>query len=708
VNVRATFSETVYPMAPTTPKSSTCRHLATSTTLMAALAVGCSEQAPHHSTTVQPSVTSTSTGPGPANPAPDHWAFQSLTSVVVPRVTQADWVKNPIDAFVLEKLEGLGRSPAPPGSPEKLARKVSLVLTGLPLASEQADAFAADPTPEAYEALVDELLASRRYGEHMAVNWLDIARYSDTDGFQYDINRPAWPWRDWVMDAFNSNLPYDEFITQQLAGDLLAQPTSNSILATAFNRNHAIQGENGLLLNSFRDRYVTDRVETISKAWVGVTMGCAKCHDHKYEPIRAYDFYRFYDCFNQLDEGDNGPSTKFRPTSMLDTPLSSSLQVEIEAREAELTASGAPQAQLLELAVDKAGVVAQPVRVMEDQSARRTTQLLAGGRYDVPVGDPIFCSAPPVLGEFKAEFPANRLGLAQWLTMRENPLTARVVVNRFWAQVFGVGLVPSVDNFGVQTAQPVHQALLDWLSVNFIESGWDVKALVRLMVTSSTFRQAADTTGDELTFDATNIYLGRGPRFRLGAEAIRDVALFTSGLLVERYGGPPTYPYQPPGLWEELSWEYNLISYPVRTGDSLYRRSIYSFWKKTLPPPLFSLFDAPERELACAFRETSVTPLQSLALLNDPQFVRAAESLAKRALESTSGNHSAAVNVAFRTLTGREPTAEESTVLNETYTSQLNAHQAHSPSAASDALALLAVTEVVRVILSLNETITVE
>jgi Protein of unknown function (DUF1553) len=348
------------------------------------------------------------------------------------------------------------------------------------------------------------------------------------------------------------------------------------------------------------------------------------------------------------------------------------------------------------------------VRVMADQPSRRTTQLLTGGRYDAPTGDPLRCSAPVVLPPFKPEFPDNRLGFAQWLTMPENPLTARVVVNRFWAQVFGTGLVPSLDNFGVQTAPSAHAALLDWLAVRFIESGWDVKALLRLMVTSNTFQQAAETTGDEITFDATNQYHGRGPRFRLGAEAIRDAALFAGGLLVELHGGPPAYPYQPPGLWEELSWEYNLISYPVKLGDSLYRRSVYSFWKKTLPPPMFSLFDAPEREVSCAYRETSVTPLQSLALLNDRQFIQAAEGLARQALQATAWDPAAARALAFRTLTARTPTVEEETILAEAYTSQYAAHQAKDPAAIPDVLQVLATTEAVRIILNLNETVTVE
>jgi hypothetical protein len=653
--------------------------------------------------------TSTSTAPSEPIPAPaEHWAFSVRSNAEPPEVEEADWVKNPIDAFVLSKLEAAGRSHAPLASPDKLLRRVSLVLTGLPPTAEELDAFEEDPSDAAYAAKVDTLLASPRFGEHLAVNWLDMARYSDTDGFQYDTNRPAWPWRDWVIDAFNSNLPYDQFITHQLAGDMVQNANTNTVLATAFNRNHAIQGENGLLLNSFRDRYVTDRVETVSRAWIGLTFGCAKCHNHKFEPISAVDFYRIYDCFNQTDEGDNGPASEFRPTAAVLSPLSQTFKTELEARIRELSASGAPAQQIAELEAERTKVSELPVRVMSDQPVRRTTQVLAGGHYAAPFGDAITCSAPSALPPFKPEFANNRLGLAQWLTMPENPLTARVVVNRFWAHVFGAGLVPSLDNFGVQTAKPAQADLLDWLATSFIESGWDVKALFRLMVTSNTFQQATETTAGELEVDEPNQYLARGPRFRLGAEAIRDAALHASGLLVELQGGPPAYPYQPPGLWEELSWEYNQLTYPVKSGDSLYRRSIYSFWKKTLPPPLFSLFDAPEREVSCAYRETSITPLQSLALLNDPQFIQAASALATRVIAEAGEDQQAALGAAFRWLTSRRPTAEEAQVLAEAYDVQLQAHQSLAPSATPDQGRLAATTEVIRIILNLSETITVE
>lgn len=657
-----------------------------------------------------PTTTSTPSGPSsPSTPVPtDHWAFSVRSNAEPPEVEAADWVKNPIDAFVLSKLEAVGRSPAPLTSPDKLLRRLSLVLTGLPPTAQELDAFEEDPSDAAYQATVDALLASLRFGEHLAVNWLDVARYSDTDGFQYDSNRPAWPWRDWVIDAFNSNLPYDQFITHQLAGDLVQEANTNTVLATAFNRNHAIQGENGLLLNSFRDRYVTDRVETVSRAWIGLTFGCAKCHDHKFEPISAVDFYRIYDCFNQLDEGDNGPASEFRPTAAVLSPLSNTFKAELEARIQELSAKGAPLQQISELEAERAKVNELPVRVMSDQPVRRTTQVLAGGHYAAPFGDAVVCSAPSALPPFKPEFASNRLGLAQWLTMPENPLTARVVVNRFWAHVFGVGLVPSLDNFGVQTTKPAHAELLDWLASWFVESGWNVKALFRLMVTSNTFQQATETTAGELESDEPNQYLARGPRFRLGAEAIRDAALHASGLLVEMRGGPPAYPFQPPGLWEELSWEYNQLTYPVKKGDLLYRRSVYSFWKKTLPPPLFSLFDAPEREVSCAYREASITPLQSLALLNDPQFIQAAAALADRVITEAGEDQDAALSSAFRWLTSRRPTVEELQVLTQAYAVQLEAHQGVNPSATPDQWRLAATTEVIRIILNLSETITVE
>lgn len=651
--------------------------------------------------------------PGP-KPAITHWAFQSMSTAEPPEVSasvHAPWVKNGIDAFVVANLEQMGFAPSAVASPEKLIRRISLDLTGLPPTLEEVDAFVAAPTDEAYEALVDRLLASPRYAEHMTTGWLDLARYSDTDGFQYDMARPAWQWRDWVIQAFDENLPYDQFTTYQLAGDLLPEPTDSQLMATSFNRNHPIQGENGLLRNEFRDRYVTDRVETLGKAWLGLTLGCAKCHDHKYDPVTAVDFYSIYDCFNQTDEGDNGPSSEFRPSAPLDSPLKDQVLSDLDARIAALEAAGDQAINVAELRQERTAAEATAtMRIMRDMDTKRVTQVLSRGRYDAPTGPGLKCSAPGFMPPFPNQAPPNRLGLAQWLMMPDNPLTHRVTVNRVWQQHFGRGLVPSIENFGVLTQAPRHLALLDWLAQRFVESGFDLKALHRLIVTSNTYRQASATTEASLAEDPANDLLGRGPRYRLPAEAIRDLPLFVSGLLVERVGGPPAYPYQPAGLWEELAWESYKISYPKRSGDSAYRRSVYWFWKRTLPPVMMSLFDAPDREYSATFREPGTSPQQALALMNDPAFLTAAATLGSRVLEDSAGDVDQAIADAFRRITSRAINESELTMMREVYESQLTL--AGTGGAAGAQLSsdpeLFAISQVVRVMFNLSETITLE
>lgn len=689
-----------------------------------------------------------------------HWAFKAPSAPIVPTwddgTAEAAWVKNPIDAFVQARLVAVGRAPAAAASPEKLLRRVTLDLTGLPPTLEQLDAFAADPSDSAYEAAVDGLLGSKAHAERMTSAWLDLARYSGTDGYQYDIARPAWPWRDWVLQAFDTNMPWDRFTLEQIAGDLLPGADAATQIATGFNRNHAIQGENGLLLDEFRDQYVSDRLDVLGKTWLGLTVGCAKCHDHKFEPITARDYYQLYDCFNSIDEADNGPSSEFKPTTASQSPLAESLLAEIDARIAQLTSEGADASLLTRLNAQRSEVTTLvPQRVMRDLSPLRETRVLAVGRYDVPVGDPVHCAPPSFLPPFPSGAPANRLGLGLWLTMPENPLTARVTVNRVWQMHFGRGLSPVLDNLGVEAPAPDHQALLDWLAVHFVGDGWDMKALHRLIVTSNTYRQRSETTEDELTLDPANAALGRGPRFALPAEVVRDLPLAVSGLLVARFGGPSEYPYQPRGLWEELSWEGNTQSYPVYRGDSLYRRSVYTVWKRTLPPPLMTLLDAPDRDHASAEREASITPQQVLAILNGPQFVEAARHLAAKVTVATanvtdepsssdggplgetsdagaSGNDSghgassavsanvrAATTLAFRHVVGRSPSGEEVALLVELYVAQLAALtldanavtliQSTGDSASSESTPeAAALTQVVRVLFGLVETTTLD
>jgi hypothetical protein len=660
---------------------------------------------------------------GPRDSVPpdvEHWSFVAPRAVEPAGASPDSWVINEIDAFVASRLTSFGRSPAPLAPPEKLVRRVTLTLTGLLPSLQDVDAFVADPSDDAYRALVERLLASPRYAEHMASTWLDLARYADTDGFQYDHTREVWPWRDWVLHAFDTNMPFDQFTLWQLAGDLLPDATEQSILATAFNRNHPIQNENGLLLDEFRDRYVADRVDALGKAWLGLTIGCARCHDHKFDPTLATDYYQLYDCFNQIDEKDNGVTSAFSPSMPLPSPYAEKLTSELDARITALTEAGASQPALAALRHDAAAVAKTPsARIMQDMAPERMTRVLAQGRYDLPTGDPVSCDAPHFLPPFPAEAPKNRLGLALWLTMPEHPLTARVAVNRMWHQHFGRGLLASLDNFGVQSPAPDQRALLDWLATYFVDSGWDVKGLHRLIVTSNTFRQASATDEASLAADPDNVWLARGPRFRLSAEVIRDVPLAVSGLLVERLGGPPAWPYQPEGLWEELSWESAQLSYPRIEGDGLYRRSVYSFWKRTLPPPFMSLFDAPDRESAAPSRELGITPQQALALLHGEQFIEAARHLAARLWNTSGSEPEVAIRAGFRLLTSRQPNDAELAILEDLYAAQLElASDEVSASArlqstgrsapSSQQPEAVALTQVVRVLFNLSETMTQE
>lgn len=648
-------------------------------------------------------------------PVPDHWSFKRAPDVTPPdpaALSVPGWVKNEVDAFILAKLDAVGLEPSAPASPETLLRRVTLALTGLPPTLAELDAFLADPSEAAYGAAVDRLLASPRYAEHMATAWLDLARYADTDGFQYDLERPGWQWRDWVLEALDENMPYDEFTTLQLAGDLVPNPTPESYLATSFNRNHSIQDENGLVVNEYRDVYVSDRVETLGKVWLGLTVGCARCHDHKYDPTSAKDFFTLYDCFNQIDEKDAGFLSQFTPTMQLDSPLKDSVLDDLAARISSMSQQPTQANNVAELEWDQRRT-AHPaeIRVMTDMPTKRPTHVLAGGRYDAPTGPTVTCGAPAFLPPFPAGAPANRLGLAQWVMMPDNPLTHRVTANRMWGQFFGAGLVTTVDNFGVLTEAPEHRDLLEWLSQDFVRSGFDVKAFHRRLVLSATFRQSSDASETALAADLSNRYLGRGPRYRLSAEAIRDIPLFVSGLLVERVGGPPSYPYQPPGLWEPLGWEDMPLSYPVLSGDGLFRRSLYTFWKRTLPPVFLSIFDAPSRESSTAARTPDTSPQQALALLNDPSIIQAARALANSLLAAHPADIDAAIGDGFRRLTSRFASEPELTTLRSVYDAQLGQLPSQTFGIAAESgmdEQVFALSQVLRVVFNLNETISLE
>ena len=918
-----------------------------------------------------------------------HWAFLPVKKPAVPAPKNAGWVKNPIDAFVLARLEQESLSPSGEADRASLIRRVTFDLTGLPPTRQDVDAFLADTSPDAYEKVVDRLLASPAYGERMAVDWLDQARYADTHGFNNDTIRYMWRWRDWVIDAFNANKPYDVFLTEQLAGDLLPNATLDQKIASAFNRNHVMNSEGGIIDEEYRVEYVADRTRTAGGVFMGLSLECARCHDHKYDPLTQKEFYQLFAFFNQLQEKGEIPRTvdaeplmkaptkaqqeelakiaaeiaaleqarqarvavadqtaaQWEPAlraaveklpkppadgllahlPMDDVAATAKLEGKAEAVDGRLgkairfdgstlvnlgdaagnfgrsdpfsygawvrpdnvgeamavvarmddasasrghdliLANGKPEAHVVHawpgnalrviaknplpagqwshvfvtydgsskvtglklyvngapveveathdtltgtakanvplhvgrrsaslpfkgaiddvrvygrnlgpaevqgiggatglaeaLAVpadrwtaeqralvrdhhlrtadaeyqqataklddarkrDAAANAAVPtVMVMQEMSPPRQTFVLNRGAYDAP-GEKVEPGVPAFLPPMPAGAPANRLGLAQWMTSPGHPLTSRVTVNRFWYQYFGVGLVKTLEDFGFQGELPSNPDLLDWLASQFVEGKWDVKALQRLIVTSATYRQAPRYDPALLERDPENRLLARGPRMRLSAEMIRDSALALGGLLVHKLGGPSVMPYQPPGLWEDVVVGADLpgTKYVQGKGEDLYRRSMYTFWKRTAPPPGLNTFDAPDREFCTIRRPQTNTPLQALVLMNDPTYTEAARKLAERAMREGGVSPDERIAYAFKLATARPPGVEESKVLRETFDRRLVSFKA-KPDAAAKLLAtgespaddkldkpeLAAYTTVASMILNLDETIT--
>jgi hypothetical protein len=902
-----------------------------------------------------------------------HWAFIPPARTAPPAVKAPGWARDEIDRFVLATLESKGLNPSPEADRETLVRRLTFDLTGLPPTPEEIDAFLADRSKDAYETLVDRLLASPAYGEHMAAEWLDVARYADSHGYQDDGMRDMWPWRDWVISAFNRNLRFDRFITWQLAGDLLEDPTEEQRLATGFNRHHMQSQEGGIVPEEYRTEYVVDRVNTLGRAFLGVSVECARCHDHKYDPVAQKDFYRLFAFFNSvnetgqipysgvpsptvivtdaaareklaliqgriqsleaetdvdrpafdggfdtwlargaraagepapprlvahlpLDRGEPGreavkkegkpgetkwkkvlrfanladpghpaalggdedrvPKTVVGKVGQAQTlvgdsdigvdpklaafernqPFSLGLWIRVEKEGAKgplvtrsgglfngnrgyeiilrkdgsltaglhhvfpdnsieietvpaippggwhhvaLTYDGSSRATglrlfldgrkapsrtnvdnlhrsilhdrkgknwtsspslrigrrhdetLADVSVDElrvydgqltpfevAGLAGEPnalvqalarpgaqrsederaalrehyvlrvrtglegrrqaleaargdenalltalpeVMSMRDLPEPRPTFVLTRGAYDAPT-ERVEPGTPEAILAFPKELPRNRLGLARWLLDPRHPLTARVIVNRYWALFFGRGLVATPADFGSQGRLPTHPELLDWLATAFVDSGWDLKALQRRIALCATYRQSSSADAVALEKDPANEWLGRGPAFRLSAEEIRDEALAASGLLVRRIGGPSVYPYQPPGLWEELATR-NATSYVPGTGEDLHRRSLYTVWKRTSPPPSAIAFDAAERLSCTVKRQRTSTPLQALVLLNDPQYLEASRALAERMIREGGATGAGRIAYGFRLLTGRRPDEEEITLL---------------------------------------------
>ncbi|HXG13215.1 MAG TPA: PSD1 and planctomycete cytochrome C domain-containing protein, partial [Gemmataceae bacterium] len=549
-------------------------------------------------------------------PWSSHWAFVPPQRPALPKVKDGAWPRNPIDHFILARLESEGLAPSPEADKVTLIRRVTLDLTGLPPSPAEVDAFLADPRPDAYERLVDRLLQSPRYGEHRARFWLDLARYGDTHGLHLDNYREIWPYRDWVINAFNRNMPFNQFVLEQLAGDLLPQPTLDQLVATGYNRCHVTTSEGGSIEEEVYVRNVVDQVDTNGTVFLGLTVGCARCHDHKYDPLTQKDYYQLFAFFNSIDgRALDGNAARHAPVVRLATPeqlgsldrlqrligaLRKAITDEVakvkldEAGEAELAAwvkaqraaggtdlprpiqnliqidpanhTAAQKRQLREHFIEFVYTKTRPAfaplhqslaalqkeydqldrqlpatPIFKERAEPRPAYILKRGEYDQR-GEPVGRDTPAFLPPFPSDAPRNRLGLARWLVAPDHPLTARVAVNRLWQQVFGTGLVKTAEDFGSQGEPPSHPELLDWLAVQFVADGWDMKRMMKRLVTSATYRQSARVTRDRLTKDPANRLLSRGPRFRLDAEMLRDQALFVSGLLVERIGGPSVKP----------------------------------------------------------------------------------------------------------------------------------------------------------------------
>lgn len=701
-----------------------------------------------------------------------HWAFVAPKRPMPPVVKRISWPRNAVDRFVLAKQEAAGLTPSTEADKRTLIRRLSFDLTGLPPTPAECATFVADKRSDAYERLVDRLLASPHYGERMALQWLDLARYADTHGFHIDSGREMWPWRDWVINAFNQNKSYDQFIVEQLAGDLLPHATRDQRVATGFNRNHPIDFEGGAIPEEYQTAYIVDRIDTTATAFMGLTMRCAQCHDHKYDPISQKEYYRFYAFFNNITEkgldGNTGNAVPYLklPTSEQQASLDAftsriaALEASTQPREKTFTPqvvnwtrialrigllTDTPSPEQSE-ALTRAYVAQHDTlykqqiadldeirrkmadldksipttMVMEEREKQRDTFLLIRGQYD-HLGEKVTCGVPAMLPPLPAGVPANRLALARWLVAPNHPLTARVAVNHFWQMLFGNGLVRTAENFGLQGERPTHPELLDWLATEFVRSGWKVRAMMRLLVTSATYRQSSVQTPLLRERDPENRLLARAPRFRLCAEMIRDQALAQSGLLVPKIGGPSVKPYQPEGLWEEISFKGSFSQqYFVQDhGEALYRRSMYTFWKRTCPPPALQIFDAPEREFCLVRRSVTNTPLQALTLMNDPTYMEASRKLAERIMTEGGLWPAQRIRFAFLLLLSRPPTSREQSILLSHYEKQLGAFHTHPDDARKllsigeskrkatlEASELAAWTTVASILLNLDETIT--
>jgi hypothetical protein len=578
-----------------------------------------------------------------------HWAFVAPKKSALPEVGDAHWPKNEIDYFTLSRMEENGLEPSEEAAREQLIKRLSLDLTGLAPSLALQQSFGKDGSEKSYEKIVDQLIAGKSYGEKMALHWLDIGRFADSFGYQNDNARTQWPWRDWVISALNRNMPYDQFVTWQLAGDMLPNASREQILATAFLRNHKYNEEAGIIKEEYRIEYNLDKTKTFSSGLMGLTVECAQCHDHKYDPISQEDYYRLFAFFNN--------SRELGQESLKGNGLAVTPKMDITSEEVKniLTFINTRDTSLISLSV------------MAENDTLRPTHILNRGVYDAP-GKVVTASALKAVLRFDTtKYARNRLGLAKWTFSRQNPLTARVFVNQVWQEFFGRGIVKSTGDFGMQGELPTHPQLLDWLAVDFMDHGWNVKRLVKQIVTSATYRQSSKLTPEKKEKDPENIFLSRGARYRVPAEMIRDIVLSSSGLLNPEIGGMSVKPYQPKGVWEATTANRgSLRTYIQDKGNMLYRRGMYTFIKVTLPPPAMIVFDASSRDHCEVKRQKTNTPLQALIMLNDPAVLEASRVLAER-MVSRKLSREEQVRELFQRIVCRKPTSKEVSLLVEYY-----------------------------------------
>ena len=749
-----------------------------------------------------------------------HWSFVKATRPAVPQLDTDHWKWNEIDAFVWKRLAAASVKPAPEASKVSLIRRLSLDLRGLPPTIGEVDRFLEDKRTGAYSRLVDRFLASQHYGERMAQDWLDLARYGDTNGYENDSDREMWLYRDWVINAFNTNKPYDQFTVEQIAGDLLPDADPSQVIASGFNRNTTYNEEGGADPDEFQVAYAVERASTTATVFLGLTMGCAQCHEHKYDPISQKEFYQFYAFFNSVD-GEKGamghdiplPPLLTLPTNQQAADLNATSaaleevtkritvevgkvriekttavaadvpatigtttkgeeqtkkgeekryfddQVSWEDYEKKREKSPVPKeirdilqrerverddAQNKKLrdyfivhAYSKTREIFEPLvteqgeltkrkkkleteidttMVMKEMAERRPAFVLMRGDFEQP-GEEVEPDVPAIFPRLPAAAPRNRLGLARWLVDAGNPLVARVAVNRYWTQFFGTGLVKTMEDFGVRGEYPSHPELLDWLATELVRTDWNVKALQKKIVMSATYRQESNYRSDLAAVDPYNRLLSRQNRFRLTAEEIHDTALVVSGLWNDQVGGPSVYPYQPTGYYKGKGrWEWTQSE-----GADLYRRGLYTFWRRTTFYPSFQIFDAPSRETCTVERPRTNTPLQALVTLNDPRFVEAARVFGERILQFGGASLQEKVVFAFRTVLTRSPEEHERTTLIAAFQEQRQKYAADTEAAAAlvqqgeyrvqeglDVPSVAAWTTMANVLLNLDEAITRE